>query len=373
MSRIRGVAPLTNSSAWSADTRSLLLPRLIQLAADTYDPEVARRAGGRARFDHLACWTHGSRTAPAELGRGGTAALADMDDIHWPSVTHPGAIIWAAADEVGATGERLWCAAHMGYEVTARLGAALGSGHRRYWHATTTAGTVGAAVAAAVALGADPLPAAAHAVSVAGGSIVCVLEYTDTRVVHRDHAAAAGVRCARLSDLSAALDCLEHPHGMLAAMGGSTEGLLAASPRTALEEVSFRRHQTSGFNQAAVEAAQELAGEADPTQIELEVPEATAALAAFPDPPDLKQAWWSCQHAVAVTLLGRDLATCPADDPDVKRIRNRIHLRAGPATTLTVDGRVAKRGHAAELTDEDLIAKWRQLNPNTEPPLELLA
>jgi 2-methylcitrate dehydratase PrpD len=349
-----------------------LLSRLMQLATDSYDPDRARRAGGRARFDHLACRTHGLRLAPPELGNAGAAAMGDMDDVHWPSVTHPGTIIWATIDEAGATGDRLWRAAHTGYEVTARLGAALGPDHRRSWHTTATAGTIGAAAAAAVALGSDPTLAAAHAVSVAGGSILCILERTDTRAVHRDHAVATGVHCARLTNLSAALDSLEHPRGMFAAMGGSADGLLAARERTALEEVSFRRHATSGFNQAAVEAAQELAGLDDPTQIELEVPEATAALAAVADPQNSEQAWWSCQHAVAATLLGRDLATCSVDDPAVKRVRGRIRLSVGPVTTLTVDGRVAKRGHAAALTDDDLIAKWRVLNPDTEPPLELI-
>ena len=349
-----------------------LLPKLVQLASDTYDAEVARRAGGRARFDYLACRLSGLRTAPAGLANAAAAAFADLDDIHWPSVTHPGAIIWAAIDAVGATGDGLWRAAHMGYEVSTRLGEALGPDHRRYWHATATAGTVGAAVAAAVASGRDPVGPAAHAVSVAGGSSVCIFEYTATRVVHRDHAAAAGVRCARLGQLSAALNCLEHPRGMFAAMGGTADALLTVRTQTALEEVSFRRHPTSGFNQAAVDVARDLGPVSEPTVIELVVPGATAALAAFPDPQDSEHAWWSCQHAVAVTLLGRDLATCPVDDPDVTRVRERIRVSVGQQTELTVDGRTATRSQAVALTDEDLLAKWSRLNPEAAPPSELL-
>ena len=361
----------------SSTAHGHLLAQLIETAGAVYDPTTARRAGGRARFDYLACRTAGLRDAPPALGLAGAAAFGDLDDIHWPSVTHLGAIIWTAVDEAGATGEQRWYAAHMGYEVGARIGAALGAEHRRYWHATSTAGTIGAAVAAAVAIGADPVTAAGHAISVAGGSIVCILERTGTRVLHRDHAVAAGLRCARLSDLTAALDSLEHPRGFFAAMGGGADSLLASRAGTVLEEVSFRRHPTSGFNQAAVEAAQELGpvpDRDDITAIELEVPEATAALAGIAEPKDLEEAWWSCQHAVAVTLRGRDLASCPVDDPAVARLRSRIRLQAGGCVTrLTVEGRVVERDRAAELTDVDLVVKWRRLNPDLDPPLELLS
>ncbi|HEX3803867.1 MAG TPA: MmgE/PrpD family protein [Solirubrobacteraceae bacterium] len=360
-----------------ASTRGPLLAQLIDAADAVYDPTKVRRAGGRARFDYLACRTAGMRDAPAAVGPAGAAVLGDLDDIHWPSVTHLGAIVWTAVEQAGAMGDQVWYAAHMGYEVAARIGAALGAEHRRYWHATSTAGTVGAAVAAAAASGADPVTAAGHAISVTGGSILCILERTGTRVLHRDHAVAAGIRCARLSDLPAAVDSLEHPRGFFAAMGGAPGSLLESRASTALEEVSFRAHPTSGFNQAAVEAAQELGPVADGDDIaalELDVPEATAALAGIAEPKDLEEAWWSCQHAVAVTLLGLDLAICPVDDPAVARLRSRVKLRGGSSVTrLTLDGRMVERDRAAELSDADLVAKWRRLNPEVEPPMELLS
>ena len=357
--------------------RSTLLAQLIGVAAAAYVPDVGRRAAGRARFDYLACRNAGERHAPASLGPAGVAALGDLDDLHWPSLTHLGAIVWAAIDECGGDEERIWRAAHMGYEVGGRLGLALGAEHRRYWHVSCTAGTVAAAIAAATALGTDPISAAGHALSVAGGSILCILEYTDTRVLHRDHAMATGVRCARGAELSAVEDSLEHPRGFLAAMGGSPAGLVEPRPRTVLEELSFRRYATSGFNQAAVEVAQEFGpidGGCELAEIELAVPDATAAIAGIADPGTREQAWWSCQHAVAATLLGRDLATVSVDDPEVARLRGRITLVAGsPVTRLVVGDRAVERDRAEELTDDDLIAKWRRLNPDTEPPLELLA
>jgi 2-methylcitrate dehydratase PrpD len=350
-----------------------LLEQLIDVAAERFDPAEARRAGGRALFDHLACRANGRRRAPAEVGTAGAAVYGDLDDIHWSSLTHPGGSVWTAIEEGGVPDDLRWRAAHMGYEVTARLGRALGSEHRRYWHATTTAGTVGAAVAVAVGTRRDPAAAAGHAVSVAGGSILCILQRTATRMLHRDHAAATAIRCARLSPLPAAADGLEHPRGMFAAMGGSPDGLLDPAEPAALGTVSFRRHDTSGFCQAAVEAAAELAPATPEAEVALEVPEAALALAGIAAPRDADEAWWSCRHAVAVTLLGRSLSDTPVDEPAVARLRERMRVSAGAVSRVTVDGRSAERERAQPLTDADLLAKWRRLNPELEPPMELLA
>jgi 2-methylcitrate dehydratase PrpD len=350
-----------------------LLDDLVGVALGSYDAELAQRAGGRALFDHLACLHAGRRGAPSGIGDAGAGALLDLDDIHWPSITHIGAIVWTVLRRIGVERELRWRAAHAGYEVTARLGAALGPEHRRHWHATATAGTVGGAVAAAIALGSDPVNAAGHAVSVAGGSIVCILERTPTRVVHRDHAADAALRCAEVAQLSPAHDGLEHPQGMFAAMGGIAERLLEPAGEAAIEAVSFRRHWTSGFCQAAVEAAAELAPVEAGCEVAVEVPAATVGLAASPRPRNEEEAWWSCQHAVAVTLLGLELGACPVDEPRVVELRNRITVAVGDRSRVTVDGRVVERAMAAPLSDDDLRAKWRRLNPNDAAPEELLA
>jgi 2-methylcitrate dehydratase PrpD len=348
---------------------------LIAAALDAYSADEARVAGRRALFDHLACLHAGRRKAPASVGDAGAAAADDRDDLHWPSLTHPGAIVWTVLRATGAEGETRWRAAHAGYEVTARLGAALGPAHRRYWHATTTAGTVGGAVAASLALGTDPVVAAGHAISVAGGSIVAMLERSGTRMVHRDHAAGAALRCARAAaDVPATRDGLEHPRGLFAAMGGDAAGLLEHRDRSAIGEVAFRRHATTGFAQALVEAARELAPVVPVGEVLAQASEAANALAGNPDPSDAEEAWWSCEHAVAVTLLGLDLEDeTLVDDARVSELRRRVRLSAGETSRVTVDGRSAERLLAAPSTDDDLIAKWRTLNPDDAAPLELLA
>lgn len=88
-----------------------LLNGLIDVAADTHHADDARCTGGRALFDDpacLACLANGRRRALAGVSAGGAAGYGDLDDIHWSSLTHPGAIIWAMLDEGGVDDDRRW-------------------------------------------------------------------------------------------------------------------------------------------------------------------------------------------------------------------------------------------------------------------------
>ncbi len=344
-----------------------------------------RRAAGRARFDQLACLLgsgrgQDGRTAAEQASAEAAAAHAlDRDDIHWPSLTHPGGIVWPVVRALERERpEQAVLAAAAGYEATARLARALGPEHRRYWHATATAGTVGAAVAAAVLLGLDEAgtaDAAGHAASVTGGSIVCILERSGTVEFHRSHAVATGIAAAQAAaaGLGATRRGLEDERGLLAAMGGDAAPLLVAPGRTALEEVSFRLHATNGFAQAAVEAARELAPVADEARVVLELPAGALALTGEASPQTEEEAWWSTPYAVAVTLLGRELEDdSQLHDPTVQALAGRIELVAGDTSRVSVDGREARRAQARPATDDDLVRKWRTLNPSLEPPLELL-
>jgi len=348
---------------------------LVRVAvAATSDEKRVRRPAGRALFDHIACLEAGRRAFP-RLDAAAAACALDRDDLHWPSITHPGAIVWPVVRECGGDAR----AAAAGYEVTVRLGLALGPGHRCYWHTSATAGAVGAAVAAALALGLDEeriADAAGHAASVAGGSIVAILERSGTRLFHRSHAAATGVAAARAAaaGLHATREGLESEHGLFAAMSGDANALLAGRAQLAIEETTFRIYAACGFAHAAIEAARELAPVESAERIEVEVPPATAALAAIVDPQTDEEAWWSTQYAVAVTLLGLDIEDRSLlHDPRVRELLGRVEIRAGETSIVTVDGRSASCAEAHVPTNDELDAKWRVLNPGLEPPLELLA
>jgi 2-methylcitrate dehydratase PrpD len=150
--------------------------------------------------------------------------------------------------------------------------------------------------------------------------------------------------------------------------------LLAERERLAIEETTFRIYAASGFAHAAIEAARDRAPVESAERVEVQVPPATAALAALVDPQTEEEAWWSTQYAVAVTLLGLDIEDRSLlHDPRVRELLGRVEMRAGETSTVTVDGRSASCAEAHVPTNEELGAKWRMLNPGLQPPLELLA
>src|SRR5260221_504748 len=102
----------------------------------------------------------GNRAAAAFVSSDGLMAKRyfNREHIHWPSLTHPGGVVWpvvlTAGLEANASVEQLVSAAALGYEVVVRLALAYGAGHRRFWQPTASAGVAGAAAAAAELL--DP-------------------------------------------------------------------------------------------------------------------------------------------------------------------------------------------------------------------------
>jgi 2-methylcitrate dehydratase PrpD len=98
---------------------------------------------------------------PALLGT--LAHLLDYDDLHVPSTTHISAVCVPAT--LAAGGDTLAFLAGAG--VMARLGTAMGWEHYTSgWHATCTAGAIGAAVCASIAFGLDA-ETTAHAIVLA--------------------------------------------------------------------------------------------------------------------------------------------------------------------------------------------------------------
>jgi len=92
--------------------------------------------------------------------RAATAAhTMEVDDIYCDAINHPGAPTIAAAlalaQESGASGEAFLRGVIVGYEVSTRIGAAMGRAHYRCWHNTGTIGSFGAAAAAAAIYGLD--------------------------------------------------------------------------------------------------------------------------------------------------------------------------------------------------------------------------
>ncbi len=95
----------------------------------------------------------------AAFANAGIAHLREIDDAHRAAMLHPGVIaispVLALAGPLKLTQQRVGQAIVAGYEVSLRVGEALGTRHAATFHATATAGALGAAAATGIALGLD--------------------------------------------------------------------------------------------------------------------------------------------------------------------------------------------------------------------------
>lgn len=166
----------------------------------------------RALLDSAACAVAG-RAHPVvshsrSLGDGGRWAVAthvlDLDDLHLPSTTHISTVCVPATLAAGGAAANYLA----GAGVMARLGTALGWSHYTAgWHATTTAGAVGAAICAAHSWGLDRAQMAnaiALAVPASGG--VQRAFGTDAKSLQVGFAVDAGLRAAALAQDGATAD-----------------------------------------------------------------------------------------------------------------------------------------------------------------------
>ncbi|MDE3194595.1 MAG: MmgE/PrpD family protein [Chloroflexota bacterium] len=162
----------------------------------------------------------------AALANGASAHATEMDDVTTESSLHPGvAVIPAAlalAQERGASGRAFLEAVVCGYEVTIRVGNALGaaSAYARGFHPTGVAGVFGAAAAASKLLGLDA-DAAANAIGIAGTMASGSLEYLSggawTKRLNPGWAAHGGIVAASLAaaGFTGPRTAIEGEHGLL--------------------------------------------------------------------------------------------------------------------------------------------------------------
>ncbi|HST67854.1 MAG TPA: MmgE/PrpD family protein [Mycobacteriales bacterium] len=255
----------------------------------------------------LAARDHPVTALAAALGPGGRWAAAghvlDFDDLHMSSTSHVSVVCVPAVLAVGGAAPDLARAYLAGAGVMARLGDALGWSHYRAgWHATGTAGALGAAAGAAVALGlpADGIATAlALAVPAAGG--VQRAFGTDAKSLQVGFAVDAGVRAARLAAAGAGADpaAVSAWFGLVGGAGPVDLGGPAVPGGLAIKV-----YPCCYALQRPISALASLA--VDPaavTRIVLRTPEATVAPLIHHRPTTGLQGKFSLEYAAATALL----------------------------------------------------------------------
>ena len=377
------------------------------LVAGARDPEIAlvdRELGATNGQAHASLIPSGARRAceAAALVNGVAAHVLDYDDVALDG--HPSAVlvpaILAQAEAGGSSGAEMLTAYVAGYEVWAELLSRQPTPlHRKGWHPTTVLGTVAAAAACAKLRRLDAAGSAtaiAIAASMASGVVANFGTMTKSFQVGR--AAQAGVIAARLAQagLTASLDALEHPAGLLVALSADGKAELdrgfAGAPKQwhiVGHGLNIKRYPICYATHRSIDAALDLIARHDLTPDEVErirVSTGKTQLLMLRNsrPQTGLEAKFSMQFAMAAALVARRVGLAELTDgfvrrPEVQAVFPRVSFAATEATMAgsafapadaveitTKSGKTfdsgpveyAKGSHERPLSNEELWAKF---------------
>lgn len=313
------------------------------LAADESGPaRVAGHSGAHPR-------------AAAAAANAAIAHFYEVDDAHRTSTSHPGIavipVVMALAEaDPAAAAPRARAAIVAGYEAILRIGGHLGPAHYAKNHTTATAGTFGAAAAAARYMGLSPeatLAAFGHAGTQAAG-LWQILDdgATAAKAFHAAMAARSGLAAASMAraGIPGAARVLEGRRGMRAAWGleGCDPAWLNPHAEPMIHDVTIKGWPVCGQMHSALDCARALferhGPQTDAACILVEVPKAALDIASVRDPANLAEAKFSTSFCVAATIAGRapdfrGLDAALLADPDVRALAARCEVVECPSYT----------------------------------------
>ncbi|HSD41440.1 MAG TPA: MmgE/PrpD family protein [Burkholderiales bacterium] len=343
-------------------------------------------------------------TARAAALINGTAAhTTEVDDIFRDGIFHPGAATipaaLAAAQARGASGLQFVRAVIVGYEISTRIGAAMGRAHYRYWHNTGTIGCFGACAAVADLLGLDATRFAHALATVATFSAGLQQAFrTDSmsKPLHAGRAAEAGLTAALAAaeGVTGSLDVLEGEAGFGKAMGDGPDwdralGALGRDFHTA--RVTVKNHACCGHAFAAIDGALALKARmgvtaADIRHVAVGTYKAALDVAGCEDPRTEAEGRFSLKYVIATALMHGSVRIA-AFAPDrlgeaaTRALMNEVEVVVDPAldagfpaqraARVTIETRDGRRETFLQptrvgdpddpLSDEQLDAKFREL------------
>ena len=349
----------------------------------------------------------GARRTPetAALINGVAAHVLDYDDVSLDG--HPSAVlvpaILAQGEASGSSGAEMLTAYIAGFEVWAELlvreGVPL---HRKGWHPTAVLGPVAAAAACAKLRGLDAKGAATAMAIAASMSSGLVANFgTMTKSFQVGRAAQSGVIAARLAQagLTASLDALEHPAGLLMALSPDGEPELDRAFSAGEKEwhilshgLNIKRYPICYATHRSIDAALDLVQRYDlnPGQVErIHVSTGKTQLLMLRNsaPQTGLEAKFSMQFAMAAALVARNVGLHELTDdfvrrPEVQALFPRVSLegtcrhsgrapisRPFDAVEITTTGgetlksgpvEYAKGSHQRPLSRDELWAKFAE-------------
>lgn len=327
---------------------------LEEVLAEDLDRGAARLILGRAATARAAAMINGA-----------AAHAAEVDDSFREAMYHPGAATiaaaLAAAHATGCSGREFLRAVVLGYEVSTRIGIALGRGHYQYWHNTGTVGTFGAAAAAGYLLRL-PETQFAHALSTAATFAAGLQQAfrmdSMSKPLHPGRAAEGGLLSAQLASrgITGSLDVLDGEAGLGVAMStgadwsqvGATLGRDFHITRT-----TFKNHVGCGHSFPSIDGALELQrrhgfGADQVESIRIGTYKPALDIACYARPATVTEAQFSIPYVVATALVHgsvRMAAYSPErlHEPATRALLERIHVAVDPDLDAGFPGRRSAR------------------------------
>lgn len=292
--------------------------------------------------------------AQAAAANAAISHLWEVDDAHRLSTSHPGITVVPAVMALAEAFpdiplDRIRGAVIVGYEAVLRLGAFLGKEHYALCHTTATAGTFGAAAAAAHMLaldGTQTLSAFGHAGTQAQGLWQLLDDgVSESKGFHAATAVRNGIAAAAMAKagLQGAGRILEGRRGMLAAwkLAGGDTGWLVPGGELMVDTVTVKNWPTCGQMHSALDCAEAIRAAASPSpgdivRVGVDVPPACLAIADVKRPSSVSEAKFSTAFCIAAMLAGRrpdfrGLTPALVADSEVQALAEKIELRVDPA------------------------------------------
>ncbi len=358
----------------------------------------------RAVIDYYAAYYPGSIAPPATLLRkafknetpnarlaaliDGTAAhTAEFDDIYRDGIYHPGAptisAALALAREKSVPGADFLRAVVVGYEISTRIGAAMGKAHYKHWHNTGTIGVFGAAAACAELLKLNETQfahALATVTTFAAGLQQAFRMDSMSKPLHAGHAAEAGLTAAMAAreGVIGSLDVIE---GFGRAMGDDPDWAKAAATlgkEWHIVRMTFKNHGCCGHTFAAIDGALEVQRRMkvkaeDIERVEVGTYRAGLEVAHYQAPKTPAEGRFSLKYVVATALTHGDVrlaAFSPErlSEEKTRKLMDRISLRVDPELDATFPAqRAARVAITAKGRREEYLQPTRKGDP--EMPL----
>ncbi|KRB93587.1 MmgE/PrpD family protein [Noviherbaspirillum sp. Root189] len=304
-------------------------------------------------------------TRLAALINGTASHTAEVDDIYREAIYHPGAPVIAAAlavaQAINASGESFLRAVIVGYEISTRIGAAMGRAHYKHWHNTGTIGCFGAAAAAAELQGLDERQfahALATVATFASGLQQAFRMDSMSKPLHAGRAAEAGVTAAlsAAQGVTGSLDVLEGEVGFGRAMGNGPDWTLALATLGKdfhITRMTFKNHACCGHTFAPIDGALALKAKlgiaaSDIEEIQIATYSAALEVAGYEAPATPAEGRFSVKYTVATALTHgsvRLAAFLPErlNDPVTRALMQKIRLTIDPELDAAFPGKRAAR------------------------------